>query len=138
MSKKGDLIILGKKCPYCSAETEFVDSIVVYKESFGMVYLCRPCKAWVGVHQDTTVSLGRLANSELRKWKQAAHHYFDKLWQKKQELGTKKGRARKQAYTWLASELGIPFKETHIGWFDIDMCKRVVDICKPHVKKLKL
>jgi len=138
MSRKGDLIILGKQCPYCKSETEFVDSKAVYKESFGMIYLCRPCSAWVGVHKETTVALGRLANSELRKWKQTAHFYFDKLWQRKQELGMKKGKARGKAYKWLSGELGINVKETHIGWFDVDMCKKVVDICKPHVQKLNL
>lgn len=138
MSKKGDLIYNGKMCPYCSGPSEFVDSKEVYKESYGMIYLCRPCKAWVGVHKDKTIALGRLANAELRNCKREAHEYFDKLWKKKIENGYKKGRARIMAYKWLASQLGTPEKETHIGWFDVDMCKKVVSICKPIVEKLSL
>ncbi|TXI88438.1 MAG: hypothetical protein E6Q36_05610 [Chryseobacterium sp.] len=138
MSKKGDLIYLGKKCPYCQESTEFVDSSSVYSQSYGMIYICRPCKAWVGVHKDTNVALGRLAKIDLRKKKKEAHHYFDKLWNKKIEKGFKKGKARGIAYKWLSVQLGIPKEETHIGWFDIDMCQRVIDICKPIVEKLNL
>lgn len=138
MSKKGNLIYNGKQCPYCDASTEFIDSAEVYRESYGMIYICRPCKAWVGVHKDTSVALGRLANAELRNWKREAHENFDKLWRKKMERGYKKGRARLMAYKWLSEQLGIPKEETHIGWFDIDMCQKVINICKPFVEKISV
>lgn len=115
-----------------------MDSIEVYKRSYGMIYLCRICSAWVGVHKDTNKALGRLANAELREAKKEAHFYFDKLWQAKISQGISKGKSRIKAYKWLSEQLGISVYETHVGWFDIDMCKRVVDICKPIVKKLNL
>lgn len=131
-------MIDGKTCPYCKGKSELVDSAEVYSKSYGLIYLCRPCKAWVGVHKGTVEALGRLANSELREAKKEAHFYFDKLWRAKIERGTKKNTARGQAYKWLATQLDIPAPETHIGWFDVDMCKKVVEICKPIVEKLKL
>lgn len=132
------LIFAGKICPYCGSKTVLVDSKVVYKISYGMIHYCEPCKAWVGVHPGTTDALGRLANSELREAKKMAHFYFDKLWREKIERGIKKGKARGKAYAWLSKQLNIPAAETHIGWFDVDMCKRVVEICKPHVERLKI
>lgn len=36
-------------CPYCEKPAEFVDSSVIYGRSYGMIYLCRKCGAYVGV-----------------------------------------------------------------------------------------
>ena len=59
-------------CDYCGRETEYVDSKVIYGKSYGKIYLCRNCMAYVGVHKGTDKPLGRLANAELRNWKKAA------------------------------------------------------------------
>ena len=56
-------------CDYCGRETEYVDSKVIYGKSYGKIYLCRNCMAYVGVHKGTDKPLGRLANAELRNWK---------------------------------------------------------------------
>lgn len=120
----------GKTCPYCNRPTEYVDSKRVYMKSYGMIYLCEPCGSWVGVHKGTDKALGRLANRELRKWKKNAHKYFDPLWQKKMKQGYKKGDARYLAYRWLSVQMGIDFAVTHIGMFDVDQCKQVIEICK--------
>jgi hypothetical protein len=95
-----------------------------------MIYYCAPCQAWVGVHKGTNKALGRLANAELREWKKEAHKYFDPLWQAKIKQGYTKTQARRRAYKWLSQQMGIPVKETHIGMFDVDQCKQVVEICK--------
>jgi Fe-S cluster biosynthesis and repair protein YggX len=120
----------GKVCSYCSQPTEYVDSAKVYGRTFGMIYHCISCEAWVGVHKGTNKALGRLANKALRKWKQEAHKYFDPLWRKKMQQGFSKTKARHKAYKWLAKQMGLPVKETHIGMFDVDQCKQVVEICK--------
>ena len=130
-------------CPYCSHSAQLVDSAEVYHgRSYGPIYLCRPCQAWVGVHKGTTTPLGRLANQELRTWKRRAHAAFDPLWQKKltirrQQRGPtyKKHYARGSGYRWLAEQLGIPRDDCHIGMFDVDVCKRVVEICMPFIRK---
>lgn len=131
-------------CDYCGCQTEFVDSAAVYGGvSYGMIYLCRACDAWVGVHKGTENPLGKLANKELREWKRKAHAAFDPLWQRKLELRRaergedyKKAWARGSGYKWLSDCLGIPQKLCHIGMFDIDTCKRVVELCEPFSGRL--
>ena len=53
-------------CDYCQASAELVDSKVIYGRSYGLMWLCRPCGAWVGTHEGTEKPLGRLANADLR------------------------------------------------------------------------
>lgn len=112
-------------CPYCGRLAEFVSSKEVYggRDYGHMIYLCRKCNAYVGCHKGTDKPLGRLANAQLRYWKQEAHAAFDPIW----KYGLKK---RNEAYAWLASCMGLPVKKTHIGMFDVAQCKQVVAICK--------
>lgn len=112
-------------CPYCGSQAAYVDSKVIYGRSYGMIYLCRPCNAYVGVHKGTDQPLGRLANAELRIWKRAAHSAFDPLW----KYGRFRGY-RNVAYQWLAGKMGLRAESTHIGMFDVDECKEVIRICK--------
>src|SRR5690242_20477553 len=106
-------------CPYCGAEVALEDSAMIYGQSYGMVYVCTrypECDAYVGCHKGTIQALGRLANRELRQWKQNAHACFDPLW-KSERL------SRSDAYAWLSRQMGTPPEETHIGMFDVDQCK---------------
>lgn len=128
-------ILSGKKCPYCLGDTEYIDSSEVYGKSYGMIYLCRPCNAYVGTHKTTGESLGRLANEELREAKKEAHHYFDQI--AKTNLINKVWKKfipnisnRKKAYLWLSKSLKIDKDECHIGMFDVEDCRRVVELCK--------
>ena len=116
-----------KVCPYCSHPSKLVDSQVVYGRSYGLIYLCKPCDALVGVHTGTTVAKGRLANSCLRISKIEAHKYFDQIWKLKI-------MSRSNTYSWLSNQLNIPPQYTHIGMFNTTTCKRVVDVCKKLLK----
>jgi hypothetical protein len=124
-------ILEGKICPYCKQPSKLVDSKVVYGKSYGMIYLCQPCQAWVGVHKierrrkfdEGPKALGRLANAELREAKKEAHKYFDMIW--KLKIMT-----RKEAYDWLSNILSVPRQFTHIGMFSIKTCKDVVYFSK--------
>lgn len=101
---------------------EYVDSKIIYGKSYGKIYLCRDCNAYVGVHKGTDKPLGRLADKELRYWKKEAHAAFDPIW--------KNGAMyRGKAYLWLAEQMGLRTDETHIGMFDVEQCKKVVSIC---------
>ncbi len=120
-------ILDGKICPYCGSDSKLVDSKEIYGTSYGMIYSCKPCKAYVGVHKGTTKSLGRLADWDLRYWKKRAHLYFDKIWQS--DL-----MKRKDAYLWLSQQLELPKQYTHIGFFGIDTCKKVVELSKNKLK----
>lgn len=129
-------MLKGKECPYCFSATAYVDSSEIYGKSYGMIYLCRPCKAFVGVHKGTDKAKGRLANSELRELKKQAHAYFDQLWERKMlKDGLNHKHARNKAYKWLAGKMGIDRKLCHIGTMDIAQCKQVVEICKPYFKQ---
>ena len=110
-------------CQYCGRRAEYVDSEEIYGRSYGMIYFCRQCDAYVGVHEGTDRPLGRLANAELRRWKKLAHSHFDPIWRH----GRFKGR-RNDAYAWLAERMGLPKNKTHIGMFDVPQCVRVVEI----------
>ena len=115
-------------CPYCGQQAEKVYGGSIYPHRTDLFhkvfYRCRPCAAHVGCHPDTDKPLGRLANAELRREKNLAHAVFDPLWRGK-------GRgARTGAYKWLAKQLGIPREECHIGMFDVEQCRRVVEVCR--------
>jgi hypothetical protein len=133
-------------CPYCGEYATLQSSDKIYRGTyFGMAYICKNfpvCDSYVGVHKGTTTPLGRLANSELRMWKKKAHNIFDPLWKIKFEREKikkskyKKSWARGSAYKWLAKQLGISVEECHIGMFDIDTCKKVVQICSVVMNKI--
>lgn len=116
-------------CDYCGRETEYVDSKVIYGKSYGKIYLCRNCMAYVGVHKGTDKPLGRLANAELRNWKKAAHAAFDPLW----KYGRFRGH-RNAAYAWLAQKMGLPVEKTHIGMFDVGQCRKAIEIIEKETK----
>lgn len=123
-------------CPYCNNPAELVGGDAIYPHRPDLagkkMWRCQPCGAWVGCHDGTTTPLGRLANAELRKAKQAAHAAFDRLWQAKlRREGCTKKEARGAAYRWLADQMGLDRETCHIGMFDVDTCRRVVEICKP-------
>lgn len=119
------LIFEGKVCPYCKKPTEYIkDSSVVFSRDFGPLYICRPCQSWCGVHRDEpTKSLGRIANAELRELKKEAHAAFDPIWKSNY-------KNRHDAYTWLSKQLGTPRNYTHIGMFNVETCKRVIELCQ--------
>ena len=124
---KRQQILAGKICPYCGKETELIDSAEVYHGvSYGWMYICRPCDAYVGCYKGTTKALGRLANAELRKFKHEAHGVFDFI-RKKHFM------KRAQAYTWLSKQLGTERDYTHIGMFDVDTCKKVIAVSNKYL-----
>lgn len=114
-------------CPYCGAESKAVTGRTIYPHRRDLhrrkFYQCAPCDAYVGTHRNSGKPLGRLADARLRKMKRMAHAAFDPLW--------KEGRfkSRTVAYAWLSERMGLPKEETHIGMFDIDQCKRVIEVC---------
>lgn len=109
-------------CNYCGKPAEYVDSTVVYGSSYGMIYYCKPCNAWVGVHKGSGTPLGTLANAELRAYRRKAHGLFDRIWRRR-------WMSRGKAYAWLSEQMGLAKEETHIGMFSIEQCKIVIDLC---------
>lgn len=114
------------RCDYCDRLAVRVTGRSVYPRRPDLAHkafwFCRECDAYVGCHPGTTMPLGRLANAELRRAKQQAHAAFDPIWKSKD-------KKRGEAYEWLAGELGISKDNCHIGMFDVETCKRVIEIC---------
>lgn len=121
-------------CPYCDRQPELVTGAKIYPHRPDLFakkfWLCAPCDAYVGCHPpagrkgkggvgDGSVPLGRLANAELRRAKQAAHAAFDPLWRSGE-------MSRSEAYAWLASALGISGENCHIGMFGVEGCRAVI------------
>lgn len=119
------------ECPYCGKLAALVDSKVVYRKSYGNIWFCQPCRAWVGVHKDDGKNrpLGTLANEETRHARKMAHATFDPIWTAELKKGGKKNKVRGRVYAWLARELGIESADCHIGLFDLKTCVRVIEIC---------
>jgi hypothetical protein len=110
------------KCPYCQGEVMFLTSKQFYGVDYGTnVYSCKPCDAYVGTHGNTKQPLGTLANKELRKYRSLAHKAFDPLWKTK-------GMTRTAAYRWMSEQMSIPPQEAHIGMFNINQCKQIIEL----------
>lgn len=130
-------------CPYCREKAVLVTGKEIYanrKDLWNKKYwLCFPCDAYVGVHANSNrnVPLGRLANKDLRYWKTQAHLHFDPLWHKKMHTsGVRASEARSLGYAWLAKLMGVEKNKCHIGMFDVEQCKQVVDICSKYLRKM--
>lgn len=122
-----DKLPIPKICRYCGNEVVFTSNAEIYGREYGngKCYLCRRCRAFVGVHTGTIIPLGTLANDELRNARKQAHNEFDKLWK-----GQTRKMTRYNAYGWLAKEMNLKRKDTHIALFEVEQCKKVVELLK--------
>ena len=121
-------VLQGKLCPYCLIRTEYIDSKEIYGKSYGMIYCCPLCKAFVGTHKKSKKALGRVANEELRGWKKKVHNIFDQIWKNN-------FMSRSSAYFWLSEKMNRSPDYTHIGMFNIRQCKQVIDISRKYLRE---
>lgn len=108
-------------CPYCNNKAEWVENKAIYGRNYGksyMMYLCKPCDAYVGCHNNTKKALGVMANKELREWRKKVHAYIDPIWKEGK-------RHRGSVYAQITKELGFRF---HTGESDSEICKKVLAI----------
>ena len=121
-------------CQYCKTETEKVSGKVIYphleKLHNGLYYLCKKCGAYVGAHIKTGLPMGDVADDKLRAARIKAHISLDEIWQDCI-------MDRTDTYRWLAVKMGLSKNECHIGKFNIEQCRRVVDICSERKQKNK-
>lgn len=116
-------------CHYCQRPADKVRGSDVYPFRHDLHHLyfwrCIPCRAHVGCHRghQWNQPLGRLANAELRKAKQAAHAAFDPIW----KTGQMK---RGDAYKWLAKAMKMDNLQCHIGWMSVEQCRQVIKVCE--------
>lgn len=94
------------------------------------MWLC-PCGAYTGCHAGGERPKGRPAGKATRTARQAAHKAFDALWAAKiKRDGCSKAEARRAGYKWLATTLDLPPAQCHIGFMDLALAQRVIQICR--------
>lgn len=125
LSEKQKNILEGKICPYCGKETQLVNADELYhQKGFGMVMMCRPCNAYVGIHTsgpNAGKAKGRLAGPALRSLKVRVHAELDRLWNTPEE--------RSDMYKALSEYLNLPPEYTHIGMFGEKTMGKVFSFC---------
>lgn len=117
-------------CQYCNNKARLINGADLYGKDIYInkwFYACLDCRSWVGTHKDGK-PLGTLANTSLRKRRNAAHRHFDILWKDGYMTRTK-------AYLALSFAMDIPPKFTHIALFTEEQCIEVVNISKELLKK---
>ena len=115
------------ECRHCGGAVEIAHNSEVYSAAFGdwpWLYLCRGCGAYVGMHPYTNLPLGTLANRAQREARKEVKQLFNALWL---DAPDRRG-ARTQAYTWLASRMGLPEAQCHFGQFDEQHCDAAMEI----------
>ena len=131
----------GLICAYCAQPTTLCDGRTIYPHRPDLweklFFRCVPCDAYVGSHPGTGHGLGRVANAELRLAKHAAHMAFDFLWEDKARRGNMgRNEARREAYKWLAEQMGVEPENCHIGMMDAALCRRTIEVCARELERL--
>jgi hypothetical protein len=112
-------------CIECNGTAKLVNGDAIYPHRHDLYHkrfwLC-DCGAYCGCHGVTTRALGNPCGAETRRARIAAHDQFDPIW--RNGSGT-----RRDAYTWLAGEMGIPSERCHIGMMTAAQAWEVVTHC---------
>ena len=136
-------IINGKICPYCECESKLVKGENVYPHKINetprpyyldkMFYQCiNNPNHYVGTYKDNETSLGRIADTDLRRWKNKGHRAFDPLWKDKIHF-----KNQQEAYQWLSDKMELPIEHTHFGMFTIDQCQKAIKFCEEMINESK-
>lgn len=109
-------------CPYCEGEVALDSNDVIYRgKRYGdwpYVYHCAgDCDAYVGLHPNTDIPLGSLADRETREARKESKALFFE-WLRIAGLE----RQRNKAYPLLADAMGIPIADCHFAMFDVAKC----------------
>ena len=131
MVKRDEKLQPPVRCDNCrSKNIEFKHKADLYGTTSGdwpYVWVCNDCKAMVGVHEATNQPLGLMASKETRYLRTVAHRAFDPI----HEEGH---YTRKQAYDWLARQLGISKWECHISWLTPEQLHKAIEVSKEYLK----
>lgn len=117
-------------CPNCGSTVKLINNSEIYRKEMGkwpFAYKCNGlvCKSYVGIHPNTDIPLGTLADEKTRRSRSAAKAAFQPLWEKD-------GLNKDAAYAWLTGKMGIQHEHCHVGWMNFEQCNQVVEICKKY------
>lgn len=110
------------ECPFCGGRVELVTHERIYGRPYGSwpyAYACirRACGAYVGLHPQTDLPLGTLADRATREARKAAKEPFLRIVRERFEGD------RTAAYQWLSRLLGIEESACHFGLFSVEQCR---------------
>lgn len=124
------------RCPFCGSDVELVNNSAIYGREYGdwpYAYKCEDdnadCGAYVGLHPDTDIPLGTLADKPLRDARNRGKKPFERIWRDGY-------MQRKEAYAWLAKQLDIQTSECHFGLFDTTRCNQAREVCEQYLAAL--
>lgn len=111
--------VLEYPCPDCGAK------LVLKNSKHGKFYGCEKwaetkCTGAIGCHPGTDRSLGIPANKETRDLRIQAHEVFDELWRNS-------SMTRRESYRWMEKELNLKPEEAHIGRFNAEQCRQLIE-----------
>ena len=119
------------KCHYCDGDVCLVGNHEVYGRNYGdwpYIYLCQDCSAYVGLHPNTDLPLGTLADKKTREARKDGKGKFITLMRKR-------NMKRDNAYKWLAKRLRISQDKCHWAMFDITTALNARNACLTELKK---
>jgi hypothetical protein len=129
-----DVMPVPQHCRYCDGPVALVSNAAVYRgREYGdwpYLYWCEDCDAYVGLHPNTDIPLGTLANQELREARKAGKALFIAVQQRSRWN-------RDKAYAWLARQLGIDPAYCHWGWFEPERCQQASEVCQRRLDSLR-
>lgn len=114
------------RCNLCDNPVRLARNRGIYGQDYGdwpFVYLCRGCGAYVGLHADTDLPLGTLADRDMREARKHAKNLFMSITKKKFK------RNRDTAYEWLAGEIGIAKSHCHFALFTTEQAHEAARAC---------
>ncbi|MGJ8517601.1 zinc-finger-containing protein [Carnimonas bestiolae] len=126
-----DTLPVPTECRYCGAAVSLTTHQVVFGGSYGpwpYVYQCDACHARIGLHPETHLPLGTLANKPLRMARSEGKAHFLKVI-------SRFGMSRDDAYRWLSIQMDIPLRECHFAWFDLKQCAHAESVCREALER---
>ena len=119
----------GELCPYCDSPTLQVTGDEIYGQGRGYghikMFKCPgTCDAYSGskLEYGVRVSMGSLANKQLRELRKKCHKFFDAQWKGKPN----EKLARRKCYVWLQNFTNLPDELAHIGMFNVEQCETLI------------
>ncbi|AOM40538.1 zinc-finger-containing protein [Xenorhabdus hominickii] len=126
VQRVNDPLPIPTQCQCCRNHVTIAHHTEVFGEirsRWPWLYVCWSCDARVGMHPETNIPLGYLADKPTREARRKGKQVFDRM-------RAFRNWERTDAYRWLAWQLGISFNRCHFGWFDTDMCEKAEHICR--------